>query len=87
MPPIPKIDCDDLLSKRGAQLLADAINAYWLARGSGRVRAVPYELDGHKTSYGVRSNLLNGLPPTKTATTVSGFPVKSIKERKREFLG
>lgn len=87
MPPIKKIDCDDLLSKRGAQLLADAINIYWLEHGNGRVRAVPYELAGHKASWGVRSNLLNGLPPIKTAMTVSGFPVKSIAERRREFLG
>lgn len=71
------IDCDDLLSRTGAGLLADVINAYWLARGYKTVKAERYEMAGCK-AWGVRSNLVAGLPP---------LPVgKSVEQRRHEFL-
>ena len=72
----PLADVSDLLSAYGAGLLADAINAYWLAKGH-KVGAERYELPGCKAAYGVRSNLLNGLPRP---------PVLDLSARRREFL-
>jgi hypothetical protein len=60
-----KIDCDDLLSKRGAKLLAEAIMNYWSSRGH-LVVAESYPLNA-VGSWGVRSNLVNGLPPKHLA--------------------
>lgn len=54
------IDCDDLLSKRGAMLLADAIVNYWKGRGH-LVFAEGYSIA--PGAWGVRSNLVMGLPP------------------------
>lgn len=54
------IDCDDLLSRHGAGLLADVINAYWADRGHS-VQAERYEMVGCK-AWGVRSQLVAGLP-------------------------
>jgi hypothetical protein len=59
-----KLDCDDLLSKRGATLLAEAIMAHWKGRGY-LVFAEGYALA--PGSWGVRSNLVNGLPPMHLA--------------------
>jgi hypothetical protein len=62
-----KIDCDNLHSKRGARLLAEAITEYWLSRGH-LVSAESYPLDDTPTPHwGVRSNLVNGLPPKHLA--------------------
>ena len=60
-----KIDCDDLLSKRGSRLLADSITEFWRSRGH-LVFAEGYALTG-TTAWGVRSNLVNGLPPKHLA--------------------
>lgn len=60
-----KIDCDDLLSKQGSRLLAKAIVEYWLVRGH-LVFAEGYPLPDSLT-WGVRSNLVNGLPPKHLA--------------------
>ena len=56
-----KIDCDDLLSKRGSRLLAEAIVKHWHNRGY-LVHAEGYPLND-QGSWGVRSNLVAGLPP------------------------
>jgi hypothetical protein len=56
-----KIDCDDLFSKRGSRLLAEAIVEYWRRRGY-LVHAEGYLLND-SGSFGVRSNLVAGLPP------------------------
>jgi hypothetical protein len=61
-PKAERIDCDDLLSKHGSGLLADAINAYWHDRGYRTVKAERYLMVGTK-AWGVRSNLVAGLPP------------------------
>lgn len=53
----------DLLTRDGARAIAAVINAYWSERGHSTVRAEHYELPGFGKSYGVRSNLINGLPP------------------------
>jgi hypothetical protein len=55
------LDCDDLLSKQGSRVLAEAIVGHWRDRGY-LVFAEGYALDGCK-AFGVRSNLVNGLPP------------------------
>lgn len=60
-----KIDCDDLLSRQGSRLLAEAIAGYWLGRGH-LVFAEGYPL-GDSGAWGVRSNLVNGLPPKHLA--------------------
>lgn len=62
-----KIDCDNLHSKRGARLVAEVVRKYWLDRGH-LVVAESYPLDDTKTTHwGVRSNLVNGLPPKHLA--------------------
>lgn len=60
-----KIDCDDLLSKRGAKLLAEAIMNFWAGRGH-LVVAEAFALPA-VGAWGVRSNLVNGLPPNHVA--------------------
>lgn len=60
-----KIDCDDLLSKRGAKLLAEAIMNYWAGRGHVVV-AESYPLSA-PNAWSVRSNLVNGFPPKHLA--------------------
>lgn len=55
-----KLDCDDLFSKVGARLLAKVIVKYWHSQGYV-VFAEGYEMGPGK--FGVRSNLVNGLPP------------------------
>lgn len=50
----------DFFSKYGAGLLADHINAYWASPTKG-VKAERHLLWG--TTWGVKSNLVNGLPP------------------------
>lgn len=62
---MPKLDCDDLLSKHGSRLLAAAIAEHWLARGH-LVFAEGYSIP-ETTAWGVRSNLVNGLPPKHLA--------------------
>lgn len=63
----------DFFSKYGAGLLADHINAFWKGRN---VKAERYELDAG-LGWGVRSNLVGGLPRKQG---------KSIEQRRREFL-
>ena len=58
---MPKLECDDFLSKRGARLLAETIVEYWFGRGYN-VFAEGYALSDHLGTWGVRSNLVNGLP-------------------------
>lgn len=60
-----KIDSDDLLSRKGSRLLAEAISVYWSGRGY-LVFAESYPL-GDSGAFGVRSNLVNGLPPKHLA--------------------
>lgn len=59
-----KIDCDDLCSKRGATLLAEAIMNHWSMRGHLVIAEAFLLFPG---SWGVRSNLVNGLPPKHLA--------------------
>jgi hypothetical protein len=65
MPPHPNADpladVADLLSSFGAGVLAAAISEHWRLRGYPGVKAERYELPGGG-GWGVRSNLLNGLP-------------------------
>lgn len=58
-----KLDCADLNSRIGARLLAAVIIEYWRKRGH-IVFAEGYPID---KKWGVRSNLVNGLPPKHLA--------------------
>jgi hypothetical protein len=57
--PFPFPDKFDALSKQGAALLADCIQAFWTRRGYF-VTAERFEL--RPGAWGVRSNLVGGLP-------------------------
>lgn len=77
----------DFFSKYGAGLLADHINAFW----KGAAKAERYLLWG--TTWGVRSNLVNGLVPkrqeVRRVVDLGGGKCrveKSIEQRRREFL-
>lgn len=54
----------DALSKYGAGLLADHISEFWTARGFPGVRAERYQISDFE-AWGVRSNLVAGLPPRR----------------------
>ena len=54
----------DALSKFGAGLIADAVMDYWVRRGVGNVFAERFAIPG-TASWGVRSNLVQGLPPAR----------------------
>lgn len=58
--PLPTID---YYSKNGATKLAAMVTTYWTRRGVGHVVAEAYRIEG--TTWGVTSNLVNGLPPAK----------------------
>ena len=53
----------DLSTRFGAWTLAEAIMEVWRRRGYGNVKVERYEIGAG--SWGVRSNLVNGLPPTR----------------------
>ncbi len=55
----------DAYSQFGAQHLANEINQFWFDKGHRNVKAEAYIIDSKaaKIEYGVRSNLVNGLPP------------------------
>ena len=50
----------DFYTKHGAGLLADFLTEYWHARGYRLVRFDRFQL--YPGAWGVRSNLVNGLP-------------------------
>jgi hypothetical protein len=54
----------DGLSKFGATLLAECVMDYWVRRGVGNVFAERFAIPG-TASWGVRSNLVAGLPPAR----------------------
>jgi hypothetical protein len=54
------LDVTDLYSRKGARLLAEVIAEYWLTRGH-IVFVESYQV-ADTQSWGVRSNLVNGLP-------------------------
>lgn len=53
----------DTFSYTGAETIARIIRDFWHSRGYPRVRVERYELPESRRSWGVRSNLVNGLPP------------------------
>ncbi len=53
----------DYYSKRGAEILAGIVTAYWVKQGIGHVVAEAFRVEG--TTWGVKSNLVNGLPPPR----------------------
>lgn len=56
---MPYSEIDDLLSRAGANALCRTIRTYWHRKGH-EVRVEPYEFG--EDSWGVRSNLVAGLP-------------------------
>lgn len=59
------IDVTDLYSRKGARLLAEVIANYWLKAGY-IVLVEAFPVTGFEL-WGVRSNLVNGLPTKKGA--------------------
>lgn len=57
------VKTDDSYSAFGAGKLAKTIESYWHERGFPTVRAERYALPGYEGMWGVRSNLVAGLPP------------------------
>lgn len=51
----------DTYSAKGAERIKATILAYWLAQGHTNVRVEKYEV--WQGTWGIRSNLVNGLPP------------------------
>jgi hypothetical protein len=62
--PNPFPDKMDALSKHGAGLIAACIMDFWARRGLGNVKAERFEV--WEGTWGVRSNLVGGLPPART---------------------
>jgi hypothetical protein len=57
----------DTLTYTGAEIIARTIREFWHSRGYTRVRVERFELgEGYWKTWGVRSNLVNGLPPEVT---------------------
>lgn len=54
----------DFFTKHGAELLRQHITNYWQARGFLSVRVERFQLPG-RVDWGVRSNLVDGVPPTR----------------------
>lgn len=71
----------DYYTKHGAGTLADMVNAYWAKRGVSHVLAERYPM-GSTGAWGVRSNLVGGLPPPQKRAPRNA----DHAERKREFL-
>lgn len=57
-------DKDDHYTKAGAKALAERIEQFWHARGYRSVIVQPHQIPGFITHYGIRSNLIAGLPRT-----------------------
>lgn len=86
----------DFYSKHGAGLLAEHITTYWRKRGHSQVAAERYAM-GNSGNWGVRSNLVDGLPPARVERR--GRPAGPAKrvltprsepelvKARREFLG
>lgn len=53
----------DAYTKNGAGVLAGRIEAYWHALGYPNVEVKRYALRGFDGLWGVKSNLVAGLPP------------------------
>lgn len=60
----------DSFSLSGATRLAKTIEDHWKALGYRNVKASPYVISSSRKNvpdYGIRSNLINGMPPAETA--------------------
>lgn len=79
-------DCDDFLTRFGSGVLADHINTFWAARGA-MIFAERYELPAGG-GWGVRSNLVNGLPAKKRKVMRRQWgAANALAERREAFLG
>lgn len=68
----------DALSRHGAALLCEAITAYWAARGFA-VAAERFPVEG-TASWGVRSNLVAGLPAARAPRSPTAFERLLLRE-------
>lgn len=69
----------DGFSKDGADTIALCVMTFWHERGVDTVRAWSYRLTDGSADWGVRSNLVGGLPPSTGRI--------ALKQRRMEFLG
>ncbi len=61
----------DNYTKHGAGVLAALVEKYWHGRGHRHVKAERYELGANVPGmWGVRSNLVAGLPPARSVHTM-----------------
>lgn len=68
----PRLIGFDTLTRSGADYLVTMIQNYWHDRGFSHVRAERYELPEMPEIYGVRSNLVGGMPGPLDLDTVIG---------------
>jgi hypothetical protein len=60
----------DLCTRSGADAIVRHLTDYWTTRGYSGIRVEKYELPGTTGgSWGVRSNMVGGVPPAKGART------------------
>jgi hypothetical protein len=68
----------DGFSRAGAEQLAEVIVTYWRDQGHNSVRAWPYRFNDGGNDWGVRSNLVAGLPPSPARL--------DLEQRRHNFL-
>lgn len=73
----------DRYTQYGAGITARQVQKYWNDRGYDAVRAEAYPLEGFDGLYGVRSNLVNGLPLVQAPSIVP----EAVPSRVPETLG
>ena len=66
----------DPLSKHGAGILCDAVMDFWAKQGFGNVRAERFPVPD-TASWGVKSNLVGGLPPPRARKTRRWVPLQT----------
>lgn len=68
-------DPKDTYTSFGAGLLAKTIETYWHDRGARHVKVERYELEHFPGMWGVRSNLVAGMPPKAKENLLRGVVV------------
>lgn len=69
-PPTPLLDgVTDFLTRNGADALVKHLTDYWTSRGYRGIRVERFELPGVGSNWGVRSNMVGGVPPGARAAS------------------
>jgi hypothetical protein len=70
-------DYSNFFTRSGADAIVRVITDYWTSRGYLGIRVEKYELPGITAgTYGVRSNMVGGIPPrSKSRTALLGAAV------------